>query len=218
MSKNPRLIDMSGKRYAMWTVHEQAGNTSGGGALWRCTCDCGNERVVLGADIRKGKSRNCGCTNRPRLGNMKRTHGESSTRLHNIWTLMLSRCRDTSNPTYGGRGISVCQEWTKYETFRDWALANGYSKKLSIERVDVDGNYCPENCTWADAATQSANRRYTNKAPDGELWLHKARKNGITGVAFRQRYLAGWPMEQAISWPMNTERRKRARNAKGQFA
>jgi hypothetical protein len=209
---------MSGKRFAMWTVHEQAGNTPGGGALWRCTCDCGTERVVLGADIRKGKSRNCGCVTQSRLGNMKRSHAATGTRLYNIWKLVLYRCRDTSNPDYGGRGISVCEEWLTFEPFRAWALVNGYSDKLSIERVDVDGNYCPENCTWADAATQSANRRYTQKAPDGELWLHKARKNGITGVAFRQRVHAGWPMEQAITWPMNTERKKRPRNHKGQFA
>jgi hypothetical protein len=186
--------------------------------MWRCICDCGTGRTVMGGDLRSGKSQNCGCVTQARLGNMKRTHGGSGTRLHNIWKLMLARCRNLDHPDYGGRGISVCTEWTAFEPFRDWALANGYSDKLSIERVDVDGNYCPDNCTWADAARQSANRRYTIKAPDGELWLHKARRNGISNIAFRQRVSNGWPMEEAISWPMNTERRKRARNAKGQFA
>lgn len=209
MAKNPRLIDLTGQHFGHWTVLHQAGNTPRGGALWMSRCDCGETRPVLGADLRAGKSVSCGCYNVDRLGTQRRTHGGSGTRLYNIWQQMRARCHQVSNPRYkewGGRGITICPEWNDFPTFRDWALSAGYRDDLSIERVDVNGNYEPSNCTWADAATQSANRNYTQKAPDGQLWLHKARANGISGRTFHVRKSAGWPEEQAATWPKGKRR------------
>ena len=164
MAKNPRLIDISGQRFGDWLVIEQAGNTKGGGALWRSRCSCGVERPVLGADLRGGKSTNCGCAKVARIAALNVSHGESGSRLHRIWGNMRARCnrpRSTGYARYGGRGITVCDEWDRsYEAFRDWARASGYTDDLSIERVDVDRGYCPENCTWADHTTQSRNRRF----------------------------------------------------------
>lgn len=142
-------------------------------------------------------------------GAKRRTHGETGTRLYRIWQNMRKRCTSPACPgfpDYGGRGIKVCPEWNDFPSFRDWALSSGYSDDLSIEREDVNGDYEPSNCTWADAATQNANRRFVSAAPDGELWLHKALRNGITLDAFYVRKRNGWPMEQAVTWPMGKKR------------
>lgn len=220
MAKNPRLIDLTGKRFSRWSVITQAGNTPRGGALWLCVCDCGAERPVLGADLRNGKSVSCGCARTERVGRLNKSHGASGTRLHQAWKNMRGRCNNPNRPgfsDYGGRGIKVCAEWDDFSAFRGWALANGYSDNLSIERMDVNGDYSPSNCTWADAAVQSANRRFVAVAPDGELWWHKAQANGISQAAYRTRLHAGWPIEEAATHPMHVRRHPRKRDGRGKF-
>lgn len=207
MAKNPRLVDMRGRTVGLWTVHEQAGNITGGSALWRCVCACGNTATVLGGDLRSGKSRSCGCLNRERLGAQSKRHGESKSRLYQVWKNMRRRCRDKDHHDYGGRGISVCPEWNSYEIFRNWAFNAGYKDNLTIERVEVNGNYSPNNCIWADAQAQSENRRFVAKAPNGRLWWHIARENGITQAAYRTRIYEGWSYQKASTWPMGRRSR-----------
>lgn len=222
MAKNPRLIDLSGQRFGKWLVREQSGNAKGGGALWRCECDCGVAREhVIGSDLRNGKSASCGCTiDVQLLGNLRRSHGSTGTRIYRIWQNMRARCNRPSCPQYpdwGGRGIVICDEWNSYPAFEAWARANGYSDELSIDRINNDGNYEPSNCRWTTAAVQSANRNYVKRAPDGELWWHKAKANGITRAGFEWRKAQGWPMELVVTWPPNQPRVKRERNALGKF-
>lgn len=220
MAKNPRLIDLSGQRFGLWTVHSQAGNTVRGGALWACICDCGTSRTVLGQDLRKGKSTSCGCANVNRLGDARRIHGDTGSRLYETWKNMHRRCRATSGKShkdYASRGIAVCAKWNAFEKFKTWAMSAGYADHLTIERIDVNGNYEPSNCTWIPHGDQSINRRFVQKAPDGELWWHKARRNGVTNAAFRQRMAAGWPPEQAAAWPMRQRRIPRERGLDGKF-
>ena len=127
---------------------------------WKCICDCGKTVEVLPGNAKAGRVHSCGCA---QLESATK-HGQRYTRLYGIWVGMRRRCHDENHPTYrnyGAQGIKVCVEWEKYENFYKWAMAHGYSDDLSIDRIDVRGNYCPENCRWTSAKQQANNRRST---------------------------------------------------------
>lgn len=132
---------------------------------WLCLCECGNTKVARDEALVHGRVRSCGCLHREATKNAIAAgtiHGESKTRLHGIWNGMLQRCYNPNRvkyKDYGQRGIRVCPEWHEYVAFRDWSLANGYAENLSIDRIDVDGNYEPNNCRWATAKQQANNKR-----------------------------------------------------------
>lgn len=220
MAKNPRLIDMTGWQCGDWAVLHQAGNNPRGQAMWLARCQCGTERVVGGADLRKGTSASCGCRNAGMLGDLRRTHGQSSTRLYQIWQLMRARCEratDAAFPKYGGRGITVCAAWAKFESFFAWATANGYREDLSIDRIDNDKGYSPSNCRWADALTQSRNRRFCRRTADGRMAMDVAAENGIPERTLRVRLSNGWSIERATTQPYNI-RPGRTRDGLGRYA
>jgi hypothetical protein len=209
MDFHPNAIRREGQRQGLFTVIEYAGRTKNGMILWRCRCDCGNERVLPASAIGKTRWLSCGCNKAKAIGDAQRTHGQRHTRLYNIWVNMRARCFRTSDPAYpryGGRGITVCPEWLTFEGFRDWALASGYQEDLTIERQDNDGKYEPGNCIWATYLTQARNQRKNHMGTAfGETkcwaeWIEDPRCM-VTYAALSTRVYRGMDFEGALTTP-----------------
>jgi len=200
---NSRIIDMSGKKIGRWSVIKQEGNGKKGCALWLCICECGSEGVVSGANLRFGKSNQCkSCA----TAEKNTTHGLSKTRLFSIYSVMKSRCYNKNfhkYKSYGERGITICEEWLNdFKNFNDWAISSGYNDDLTIDRIDNEKGYSPDNCRWATAQMQSENRRFVAKDENGKLWWHVAKENNITQAAYRSRLSDGWDIKDAATRPM----------------
>lgn len=159
-----KLIDLSGQKFGRLTVMYRSDNRHNQ-TYWHCKCKCGKEIDVYAQHLLTGKNVSCGCESLERIRELNKTHGLSSTRLYNIWCGMKVRCFNKNSESYskyGGRGITICDEWKEdFVPFYEWSLANGYCDELSIDRIDVDGNYEPSNCRWVDKRTQSINKRNT---------------------------------------------------------
>lgn len=157
-----KRLDLNGKVFGRLSVVGCDGPNREGAITWMCECECGNSVSLRGSDLKRGFVKSCGCLAKEIVARRNKKHGGSSTRVYRIWQAMLDR---TGNPRasrysyYGGRGITVCEDWKDFATFRSWAMANGYSDDLSIDRVNNDGNYQPENCRWATQKMQVQNRR-----------------------------------------------------------
>ena len=206
----PKIYDLTGKRFGALTVIEKSAKRSSGSIMWVCRCDCGNITTVNGRDLRVGHTKSCGCLYRGR----KPTHGMAKTRLYYIWQHMLGRCNrktDNSYERYGGRGITVCDEWLDFQAFADWAFNNGYEEHLTIDRIDNNSGYSPENCRWATYKQQSNNRRYcTIYEKDGKKqnltqWCEELNLNYETVRSRIKKH--GWSFERAISEPVHTKNR-----------
>ena len=181
----PEKINMTGRVIGLLTVLEECGRDARGEALWRCRCECGNEVIVLGSNLRNEHTTSCGCYKRERAAEVHTTHGESRTRLYAIWANMLHRvgvykgASEEVKRDYQDRGITVCDEWLVFENFRDWALSHGYSDDLEIDRRDNDKGYCPENCRWVSRRENANNRRNTIRLEDGTSLAMFCTKVGI---------------------------------------
>jgi hypothetical protein len=209
MKKHPKLIDLQGQIFGSWTVVEQSGNNARGAALWLCKCACGKTGHPSGVDLRAGKSRSCGCVGDEIFHASTRKHGASTSPLHNVWKSMRQRClnpRDAAYKNYGGRGIAISEAWSNFQTFSDWALLSGYDQALSIERIDVDQGYSPDNCTWATKKVQAVNRRFVRKNSDGLALCTIAEANGISARLFNGRMTDDWTPEQATTIPKGGRR------------
>lgn len=158
-----RLIDLTGRRFTRLVVIERDRNDKQGKPMWKCRCDCGNEVVVRGAALAAGRTHSCGCYD----VDVHTTHGGFGTKLYSVWRSMCARCNNPAHkafPSYGGRGISVCSEWLDFAVFRKWAFDNGYDENASkwektLDRIENDKGYSPDNCRWVDMREQNRNKR-----------------------------------------------------------
>lgn len=173
-----------------------------------CRCNCGREKDVFWQALADGRVKSCGCLNRELAsmrGRESTKHGGSHTRLYGIFQAMHERCYRPQHmyyANYGGRGICVCDEWRRnFASFREWAMSHGYDDTLSIDRIDNDRGYSPDNCRWADALTQN-NNRSTNRRLTATGQTHTisewARISGIKESTIRERLKRGWSIERAL--------------------
>lgn len=173
-----QIQDLKGKRFGRLTVIERAEDaiTPKGKTVirYKCRCDCGNEKVIRKYHLTNGKIISCGCFHKEQLGKNRRKHGFShKERLYSVWLNMKDRCYNQNNShykSYGGRGITICDEWASdYTNFRNWCLNNGYKEEirdsgrnnLTIDRIDVNGNYEPGNCRFVTNKENCLNKRDT---------------------------------------------------------
>ena len=167
-----KVNDLTGQRFGRLVVIEATRERYGRNIIWRCKCDCGNIAFVRGGSLLSGRTKSCGCFHKEQSainGKISSSvHAGKNTRLYNVWNSMKQRCFDTATPgykNYGARGITVCDEWRKnFAAFRDWAIANGYDENAqrgscTLDRIDNDKGYSPDNCRWVDMKVQSNNRR-----------------------------------------------------------
>lgn len=174
-----------------------------------CTCDCGKETIVWYKYLKNGRIKSCGCLRKDKK-RLKYSDAEAKSRLYTIWSSIKERCyypNSISYHLYGARGITMCDDWLHdYLSFYNWAISNGYSDELSIDRIDNNGNYEPSNCRWATRTTQANNRRtnvrimYNGESHTISEW---SRIFNIKQPTLYQRiYKAKWPIEKALTTPV----------------
>lgn len=211
-----KFIDITGKRFNSLVVIKRLENAKGGVVRWECLCDCGNITAVRGSNLKNGAVKSCGCR-REDAGKLNSTHGMSKSKLYRKWAGMKQRCYNNSIASfkdYGGRGIKVCNEWKdSFETFRDWALSHGYSDDLTIERIDTEKDYCPNNCMWIPFNKQQGNRRicysfvHNGESKNLADWCRDLNLDYY--MVHNRIYKLGWSFEKAISEPVHKEKRNK---------
>ena len=196
-----KLIDLTGKRFGRLTVIERS-KSENKMSKWKCKCDCGNDTIVYRNALITGATASCGCLQRDAVSK----HGLYNTRLYRIWAHMKERCYNLNYKhfsDYGGRGITVCDEWKNdFAEFYNWAMSNGYSDDLTIDRINNDGNYEPSNCRWVDMNTQENNRRNNHFITINGVThtvAEWAKIKGISQHTIYARLKIGWSEYDAIT-------------------
>lgn len=204
-----KLIDLTGQRFGKLQVVGKAPNDKYHNVRWFCHCDCGNDVIRYGHNLRDGKIVDCGCGNHSRAIKRNVKHGGRYTRLYQTWIDMIRRCEKTNYPgfsLYGAKGITVCTEWHNFHSFKRWAYATGYSDDLTIDRIKNDVGYSPENCRWTTWRVQENNRtnntvyEYNGETHTLSEW---AKVTGIHRATISRRILVyGWSIERALTEPV----------------
>ena len=207
-TRDNRRHNLLGQKFGMLTVIKRGENDKNNHTTWICKCDCGNIKQISANNLRTDKSKSCGCRVKESARKRFSTHGETKTRLYKIWAEMKSRCYNpysTSYKNYGARGITVDVVWKDdFISFKNWAIENGYSDELTIDRIDVNGNYEPSNCRWATYEQQANNKRnnhlitYNNETHTIAEWSR------ITNIKYdtieRRINRSKWSVEKALTY------------------
>lgn len=186
-----KIVDLTGKHFGELMVLKRSFK-KGNAIYWTCQCSCGNIKDIAGKHLKSGGTKSCGCKQQEHSHFI---HGMTNSRIYSIWQHMKDRCGkkwDKRYKNYGGRGISVCKEWqNSFLAFYNWAFANGYKDNLSIDRIDVNGNYEPSNCRWITMAEQAGNTTrsvFITHCGESHTKAEWSRIIGITVGCFAARY------------------------------
>lgn len=191
--------DLSGERFGKLTVVKYAGSQKHR-AMFECVCDCGEKCIKAGQLLSAGKTRSCGCLASKNTD--QTTHGQSKTHLYGVWCTMKSRCHNPNSSqykNYGARGIKVCEEWMHdFSAFQAWAMSNGYAEGLTIDRIDVNGDYSPDNCRWTSMKAQNNNRG------NNRLFTYKGQIKTLHELAdeYGVKYTTLWMRINRYNWTL----------------
>lgn len=206
-----RAVDVAAQRFGRLTTIGPVGRNTHGQILWLCSCDCGNESVVLGARLRSGKTKSCGCWHDELAHQRLVIHGMTDNPIHAVWAGMVQRCTDPNRGNYihyGGRGIVVCDEWLyDFKAFFDYVstLSHCGEKGYSLDRIDNSLGYFPANVQFATKVEQSRNKRnnrmftYNNKTQCVPAWAEEV---GLNPATLSTRLCRGWSIEKALTTPV----------------
>lgn len=177
MSKTPYRNDHKGKKFNRLTVIEYSHMDKNNGAMWKCLCDCGNESVVATSRLSKGLTKSCGCLRLEEANKSNTSHGQTNTAFYWRWAAMKNRCKDTGNPTYGGKGIEYTPEWESFEVFyKD--MYEGFSEELELDRIDVTKGYSKDNCRWVSHNENNYNKNKQSNNISGKTGVNYLKKLG----------------------------------------
>ena len=214
----PRVANCIGKKLGMLTVVERTSNSKHGASRWICRCECGNEIVLTYEQVKRGSKKDCGCIKRP---HHNATHGASRSPLYNHWKMMLYRCENPKNRAYkyyGERGIQVCEEWHDFNAFKKWLDESGYVEGLTVDRIDNNKGYCPENCRLTDSKTQANNRRSNVEITYNGQTHNLTEWSEILGFDYKQvhnrMHKLGWDFEKALLTPTDKKKRNKVERKK----
>lgn len=202
-------IERVGERFGKLLIIQRH-HVDRGRVYYCCKCDCGNSVIVQYSHLINGNTKSCGCLQKKLTSERFSKHGNSKHPLYGVWTMMKQRCYNPNNKSfknYGGRGIGVCDEWKNdFNAFYSWAINNGYGDGLTIDRSDVNDNYCSSNCVWVTQQNQQNNRRNNIIIDFGGFkgtlpqW---STRSGIPYATLRKRIIdLGWDIREALSVPV----------------
>lgn len=210
--KEKARANLIGKTFAYLTVIKEVGVNEEGSVVWLCECVCGNKHEVTSKYLLNGEVTSCGCRRREILkkqSQSSKTHGMSDCRIYSIWRAMKDRCNNPNNKSYeiyGGKGVTVCEEWNVFENFYRWSIDNGYNNDLTIDRINSNGNYEPVNCRWVNRKIQGNNTSrnhcltYKGETKTMSEW---AEIFGIKYTTLRGRINNyHWTVEKALETPV----------------
>ena len=200
------MNNLTGRKFGRWTVLRFDHKNEKRMAFWLCKCDCGKEKVVSGNSLTLGRSLSCGCYSRElNSQNHQLTKDKSRTKIYHCWSNMKKRCYNPKSAMYsryGARGITVCEEWLNdFNAFYEWAISNGHKDNLSIDRIDLNGNYEPSNCRWATKYEQANNKsinhfiEYKGEKMSLAEW---SRKLNVNYDFLKHKVARGYTLEQII--------------------